>query len=73
MKRHVSNLERGQRVTEILKQKQYAPLSVAEMAVLLFAVDKGYLDDVELNKIVTFSEGLLAYMHVRTNELFETD
>lgn len=56
-------LERGQRVTEILKQKQYAPLSVAEMAVLLFAVDKGYLDDIELTKIVTFAEGLLAYMH----------
>ncbi len=56
-------LERGQRVTEILKQKQYAPLSVAEMAVLLFAVDKGYLDDVGLTKIVSFAEGLLAYMH----------
>lgn len=56
-------LERGQRVTEILKQKQYSPLSVAEMAVLLFAVDKGYLDDIELTKIVAFSEGLLAYMH----------
>lgn len=56
-------LERGQRVTEILKQKQYAPLSVAEMAVLLFATDKGYLDDIELIKIVAFAEGLLAYMH----------
>jgi F-type H+/Na+-transporting ATPase subunit alpha len=55
-------LERGQRVTEILKQKQYAPLSVAEMAVLLFAADKGYLDDIERTKIVVFSEGLLAYM-----------
>ena len=56
-------LERGQRVTEILKQKQYAPLSVAEMAVLLFATDKGYLDDIELTKIVEFAEGLLTYMH----------
>jgi F-type H+-transporting ATPase subunit alpha len=56
-------LERGQRVTEILKQKQYAPLSVGEMAVLLFATDKGYLDDIELTKIVTFAQGLLAYMH----------
>ncbi|HEY2567322.1 MAG TPA: F0F1 ATP synthase subunit alpha [Candidatus Aquirickettsiella sp.] len=56
-------LERGQRVTEILKQKQYAPLSVAEMAVLLFAADKGYLDDIELTKIVAFAEELLAYMH----------
>ncbi len=55
-------LERGQRVTEMLKQKQYAPFSVSEMAVLLFAADQGYLDDVELTKIVPFSEGLLAYM-----------
>ncbi|MEN9917545.1 MAG: synthase subunit alpha, partial [Pseudomonadota bacterium] len=47
-------LERGQRVTEILKQKQYAPLGIAEMAVLLFAADKGYLDDIELIKIVGF-------------------
>lgn len=56
-------LERGQRVTEILKQKQYAPLSVGEMAVLLFATDKGYLDDIDLIKVVIFAQGLLAYMH----------
>lgn len=55
-------LERGQRVTEMLKQKQYTPLSVGEMAVLLFAADQGYLDDIELTKIVSFSESLLAYM-----------
>ncbi len=55
-------LERGQRVTELLKQKQYTPFSVGEMAVLLFAADQGYLDDVELTKIVSFAEGLLAYM-----------
>lgn len=56
-------LERGQRVTEVLKQKQYTPLSVAEMAVLLFATDEGYLDDIELVKINVFAEALLAYMH----------
>jgi F-type H+/Na+-transporting ATPase subunit alpha len=55
-------LERGQRVTEMLKQKQYVPLSVGEMAVLLFAVTEGYLDDIELIKVVPFAEGLLAYM-----------
>jgi F-type H+/Na+-transporting ATPase subunit alpha len=55
-------LERGQRVTEILKQKQYTPFSVGEMAVLLFATDQGYIDDVELTKVVSFSEGLLAYV-----------
>lgn len=64
-------LERGQRVTEILKQKQYAPLSVGEMAVLLFATDKGYLDDIELNKIVAFAEGLLAYMRSEQADCLE--
>lgn len=54
-------LERGQRMMEILKQKQYQPLSVAEMAVAMFAVDKGYLDDVELSKVVSFEQELRAY------------
>ncbi|MEM7254485.1 MAG: F0F1 ATP synthase subunit alpha [Pseudomonadota bacterium] len=51
-------LERGQRVTEMMKQKQYSPMSVPEMAVSLFAVDRGYLDDVELNKVGDFEDGL---------------
>jgi len=55
-------LERGQRVTELMKQKQYSPLSVAEMAVSLFAADQGYLDDVDLNKIVDFEHALHGYM-----------
>jgi len=54
-------LERGQRVTELMKQKQYSPMSVAEMAISLFAADRGYLDDVALNKIGDFETGLLAY------------
>jgi F-type H+-transporting ATPase subunit alpha len=53
-------LERGQRITEVMKQKQYSPLSVAEMAIVLFAVDQGFLDDVPLNKIATFDHELLA-------------
>ena len=55
-------LERGQRVTELLKQKQYAPMSVAEMAIDLFAVDRGYLDDLPLNKISGFEAALLSHM-----------
>ena len=39
-------LERGQRVTELMKQKQYAPMSVAEMALSLYAVNNGYMDEV---------------------------
>jgi F-type H+/Na+-transporting ATPase subunit alpha len=55
-------IERGQRVTELMKQKQYSPLSVAEMAVSLFAVNEGYLDDVPVKKVVDFEHGLHVYM-----------
>src|SRR5690606_31631075 len=51
-------LERGQRVTELMKQPQYSPLSVAEMAISLYAANEGYLDDIELNKIGSFERGL---------------
>ncbi len=55
-------LERGQRVTELMKQKQYAPLSVAEEAVSLFAANQGFLDDVELAKIGSFESALHSHM-----------
>ncbi|VFM95996.1 MAG: ATP synthase F1 subcomplex alpha subunit [Candidatus Kentron sp. G] len=61
-------LERGQRVTEMMKQKQYSPLGVAAMAVSLFAVDQGYLDDVDLAKIGDFEEALQAYMHAKHSD-----
>jgi F-type H+-transporting ATPase subunit alpha len=54
-------LERGQRVTELMKQSQYAPMSVAEMALSLFAANEGYLDNVEVNKVVAFEAALQAY------------
>jgi F-type H+-transporting ATPase subunit alpha len=62
-------LERGQRVTELMKQKQYSPLSVAEMAMSLFAADQGYLDDVDLDKIVNFESALHGYMRASQAEL----
>ncbi|MDH5515985.1 MAG: F0F1 ATP synthase subunit alpha [Gammaproteobacteria bacterium] len=55
-------LERGQRVTELMKQKQYSPLSVAEMAVSLYSAEQGFLDDVVLNKVVDFEHALHAFM-----------
>ena len=55
-------LERGQRVTELMKQKQYSPLSVAEQAVSLFAANNAFLDDVELKKIGSFESALHSYM-----------
>ena len=56
-----AQLEHGQRVTELMKQSQYSPLSVAEMALVLFAANEGFLKDVELNKVVAFERALLSY------------
>jgi F-type H+-transporting ATPase subunit alpha len=55
-------LDRGARVTELLKQAQYAPLSISLMAVSLFAVNKGYLDDIEVSKVLAFESGLHSFM-----------
>jgi F-type H+-transporting ATPase subunit alpha len=54
-------LERGQRVTEVMKQKQYAPQSVAEMALSIYAVNNGYMDKVDLKKVVDFEAALQAF------------
>lgn len=56
-------LERGQRMMEILKQKQYSPLSIADMAVSLFAVGEGYLDDVPVKLVLNFESELHSFMH----------
>jgi F-type H+-transporting ATPase subunit alpha len=55
-------IDRGQRVTELMKQKQYSPLTVADMAVSLFAANEGYLDDVAVKKVVDFERALHTYM-----------
>jgi F-type H+-transporting ATPase subunit alpha len=57
-----AQISRGQRVTELMKQKQYQPLSVAEMGVSLFAANNGFLDDVDVDKVVSFEAALLSYM-----------
>ncbi|MEJ2576949.1 MAG: F0F1 ATP synthase subunit alpha, partial [Gammaproteobacteria bacterium] len=64
-------LERGQRVTELMKQAQYAPLSVAEMAISLFAANEGFLDDVDVNKVVDFEAALHAHMRASYADLIE--
>ena len=51
-------LERGQRITELMKQKQYAPCSVALMAVSLFIAEKGYLDDLPVAEVCAFEAAL---------------
>jgi F-type H+-transporting ATPase subunit alpha len=58
-------LERGQRVTEVMKQKQYAPMSVAQMALSIYAVNNGYMDKVERARVVEFETALQNF--ARTN------
>jgi F-type H+-transporting ATPase subunit alpha len=55
-------LERGARVTELLKQTQYSPLSISLMAASLYAANKGFLDDVDVKKVLSFESGLHAYL-----------
>tara|TARA_B100000676_G_scaffold88326_1_gene88110 strand:+ start:1834 stop:3378 length:1545 start_codon:yes stop_codon:yes gene_type:complete len=56
-----AQLARGIRITELIKQKQYSPMSVAQQALSIFAADRGYMDDVEVEKIGSFEEALHGY------------
>jgi F-type H+-transporting ATPase subunit alpha len=67
-----AQLERGQRVTELMKQPQYSPLSVGQMAVSLFAADRGFMDDVELPKIGDFEAALIDTISSQHADLLET-
>ncbi|WP_342316177.1 F0F1 ATP synthase subunit alpha [Lysobacter sp. FW306-1B-D06B] len=62
-------LERGQRVTELMKQKQYAPMPIALQALSIYAVNEGYLDDVPVNKLLSFEEGLHSHFINTQGEL----
>lgn len=64
-------LDRGARVTELLKQKQYSPMSISEMAASLFAVNNGFLDDVEVNRVLAFESGLIGYLKTSHQELLD--
>lgn len=64
-------LERGERVVELLKQPQYVPLKVWEMAVSLFAVNNGYLDDVEVTKILPFEKALKEHLKSKNADLID--
>lgn len=66
-----NQIERGQRVTELMKQKQYSPLTIAEMAISLFAANEGFLDDVEIEKVVDFEAALHAYAKANNADLLQ--
>ncbi len=64
-------IERGQRVTELMKQDQYSPMSVAEMAISLFAANEGFLDDIEVSKVRDFESALQAYLKSEQTDLLD--
>jgi len=66
-----AQLERGQRVTELMKQKQYAPLSVAQLAISLYAANEGFLDDVDVNKIVDFEAAMQSALASNNADLMD--
>jgi len=66
-----NQIQRGQRVTELMKQPQYQPLSIAEMSVSLFAANEGFIDDVEVEKVGSFEAALLSYMRSNQADLMD--
>ena len=61
-------LERGERVMELMKQPQYSPLKISEMGVVLFAVNEGFLDEIEVNKVKDFEKSLLSFANSEYND-----
>ncbi|MCB1666902.1 MAG: F0F1 ATP synthase subunit alpha [Porticoccaceae bacterium] len=64
-----AQLDHGERVTELMKQKQYSPLSVAEMGLVVYAAENGYLKNVEVNKVGDFESALLSYVKAEHGDL----
>ncbi len=64
-----AQLERGQKITEVLKQPQYAPMSLEKQVMILYAVTNGYLDDVGTNRVKAFEDGFLRFMETSHPEI----
>ncbi len=61
-------LEHGERISQLMKQKQYSPMTVSEMGVVLYAANEGFLEDVEVGKVLDFEAALLSYMNAEHAE-----
>ena len=64
-------LEHGERINELMKQKQYSPMTVAEMGVVLYAANEGFLQDIEVEKILDFEAALISYMNSEETSFME--
>ena len=66
-----AQLDHGERVTELMKQRQYSPQNIAEMGLMVYASNEGYLNDIEVNKILDFEDALLSYMKSEHADLMD--
>ena len=66
-----AQLDHGERVTELMKQKQYQPMSISEQAAVIYASNEGFLSDVPVEKIGSFEEAYLRYMHDEQSDLMK--
>ena len=64
-------LDHGQKVTELMKQNQYQPLTVAEQALVIFSAERGFLEDVELSKVLPFEKAILEFAHTKYESLLK--
>ena len=64
-------LNRGARLTEVLKQAQYSPLTNAEQVIIIYSGTGGYLDDIEVNSVTSFEKGLVDYLRSDCKKLLE--
>ncbi|MGI7747909.1 F0F1 ATP synthase subunit alpha [Campylobacter jejuni] len=64
-------LERGQRMVELLKQPPYSPLSIEKQVVLIFAGTKGFLDDIAVSRIKEFEDGIYPFIEAKHPDIFE--
>jgi F-type H+-transporting ATPase subunit alpha len=64
-------IERGKRLTEVLKQDQYVPMSTESQVVIIFATVNGFLDDIEIEKVKNFEKGLLEYVEEKYKDVLD--
>ena len=66
-----AQLDQGERVTELMKQKQYSPQSIAEMGLVLYCANEGHLSDIEVNKVLDFEASLLSFANAEYKDLMD--
>jgi len=67
----LAQIERGKRMVELLKQDQYIPITMAEQVLVLYAGTQGFIDDIDVEKVKEFEQGLLSYVKSQKKELLD--